>query len=68
MTPSRNIGRKDYDSDEGIVSLESTQSSVAQDDDENEAINMQLDQIEYKQEELKKVIVRLTTILQNSNK
>ena len=68
MTPSRNIGRKDYNSDKGIVTLESTQSSVTQDDDENEAINLQLDHIEYKQEELKKVIVRLTTILQNSNK
>ena len=50
------------------MTLESTQSSVTQDDDENEAINLQLDHIEYKQEELKKVIVRLTTILQNSNK
>ena len=72
MTLSRSTDRKNYDSDEGISTLESTQSSITQDDDElyreNEAINMQLDQIEYKQEELKKVIVRLTTILENSSK
>ena len=72
MTLSRNTDKKDYDSDEGIATLESAQSSITQVDDglyrKNEAIKMQLDQIEYKQEELKKVIVRLTTILQNSNK